>query len=339
MVREPTKTDRGRDMPSIRQVSVFTENRVGALASLLGTFDSTKVRILALAVIQGFDCAIVRFVFNDTDAAAKELAEANYRFTICDLVAVEMPGIKDGLQRISKALLSAEIDKHYGEQDITVVSIINGALLFTADLLRQLSCPVRLDCIRVSSYRNATRPVTDPEVLGALTIDLENRHVLLIDDILDTGKTLSMVVKLIQKMNPSSLKTCVLLDKRGRREVPFDFGKCTMHVSCPLSEPGEPRTGNGECALVSIDADDPGTWDVEDGFGMAAGAEGRVDIDAAAAGRERGEHLAAEHADMGFIAQARRSWGMHGDDVDDVHRRNCSAIAVLKPWSSGSLIC
>lgn len=113
MVRERPRTDRGRDVPSVRQVSVFTENRVGALAALLSTFDSTKVRILALAVIQGFDCAIVRFVFNDTDAAARELAESNYRFTICDLVAVEMPPGSDGLARISKSLLGAEIDIHY----------------------------------------------------------------------------------------------------------------------------------------------------------------------------------------------------------------------------------
>jgi hypothetical protein len=112
-VREKPKTDRGRDVPSVRQVSVFTENRIGALAELLSTFDSKKVHILALAVIQGFDCAIVRFVFNDTDAAAKELVESNYRFTICDLVAVEMPTASDGLQRISKGLLGAEIDIHY----------------------------------------------------------------------------------------------------------------------------------------------------------------------------------------------------------------------------------
>src|ERR1051326_642854 len=109
-VREKPITDRGRDVPSVRQVSVFTENRIGALAELLSTFDGTKVRILALAVIHGFDCAIVRFVFNDTDAAARELSQSNYRFTICDLVAVQMPGMQDGLQRISKALLGAEID-------------------------------------------------------------------------------------------------------------------------------------------------------------------------------------------------------------------------------------
>src|SRR4051812_28453196 len=132
MVRDKVRTDRGRDMPSVRQVSVFTENRIGALASLLATFDSTKVRILALAVIQGFDCAIVRFVFSDTDAASKELAEANYRFTICDLVAVEMPAAANGLQRISKALLSAEIDIHYCYALITSEKI-SGSIVVHVD--------------------------------------------------------------------------------------------------------------------------------------------------------------------------------------------------------------
>lgn len=113
MVREKPKTDRGRDLPSVRQVSVFTENRIGALADLVGVFATTKVRILALAVIQGFDCAIVRFVFNDTDHAARELVDSNYRFTICDLVAVEMPDSPDGFVLITKALLAAEIDIHY----------------------------------------------------------------------------------------------------------------------------------------------------------------------------------------------------------------------------------
>jgi hypothetical protein len=132
MVREPVKTDRGRDVPSIRQISVFTENRVGALAALVSAFDTSKVRILALAVIQGFDCAIVRFVFNDTDAAAKELAESNYRFSICDLVAVEMPHASDGLARISKALLSAEIDIHYCYALITSERI-RGAIVVHVD--------------------------------------------------------------------------------------------------------------------------------------------------------------------------------------------------------------
>jgi len=118
--------------------------------------------------------------------------------------------------------LGAEITAAYGEEEITIVAIINGALLFGADLLRTIRCPIRLDCIRVSSYRNETRSVGKPEIIHSLTIDIANRHVLLLDDILDTGKTLSVVVSLIQKLNPASVKTCVLLDKQGRREVEFE---------------------------------------------------------------------------------------------------------------------
>lgn len=128
---------------------------------------------------------------------------------------------EDRIKRRVSAL-ATEIDKTYAGQEITVIAVINGALLFTADLLRLLSRPVRLDCVRVSSYRNATLSVAEPQLRSSLTIDIENRHVLLIDDILDTGKTLAMVVNLIQALKPASVRTCVLLDKRGRREVPFE---------------------------------------------------------------------------------------------------------------------
>jgi hypoxanthine phosphoribosyltransferase len=117
--------------------------------------------------------------------------------------------------------LGAEITAAYGEEEITVVAVINGALLFTADLLREVHSPIRLDCIRVSSYRNESRSAGRPEIVHSLSLDITNRHVLLIDDILDTGKTLSVVVQLIKKLNPASVRTCVLLDKRGRREVEF----------------------------------------------------------------------------------------------------------------------
>ena len=110
----------------------------------------------------------------------------------------------------------------YGNEEITVVAVINGAILFTADLLRTIDNPIRLDCIRISSYRNDTKSNGKPQVLGNLSLDLANRHVLLIDDILDTGKTLSLIVSMIQKLNPASVRTCVLLDKRGRREVEFE---------------------------------------------------------------------------------------------------------------------
>jgi hypoxanthine phosphoribosyltransferase len=126
--------------------------------------------------------------------------------------------------QISRRLkkLGEEISATYGDEEITVIAIINGALFFTSDLLRQVTSPIRIDCIRVSSYRNETRPVTEPEIFSSLTIDVENRNVLLIDDILDTGRTLSMVYRPLKSRNPASLRTCVLLDKKGRREVKCD---------------------------------------------------------------------------------------------------------------------
>ncbi len=118
--------------------------------------------------------------------------------------------------------LGADISTIYGKEEITVIAIINGAILFTADLLRQIPNAVRLDCLRISSYRNDAKSHGKPKLLNNLTLDITNRHVLLIDDILDTGKTLSLVVDLIKKQHPASVRTCVLLDKIGRREVEFE---------------------------------------------------------------------------------------------------------------------
>jgi len=118
--------------------------------------------------------------------------------------------------------LGRELRKAYGDGEFTIVSIINGAVMFTADLMREIENPVRLDCVRISSYADRTKSVGTPQIVHSLTIDVAKRHVLLIDDILDTGKTISLVSGLVQKLGPASLRTCVLLDKQGRREVPFE---------------------------------------------------------------------------------------------------------------------
>lgn len=118
--------------------------------------------------------------------------------------------------------LAVEIKEVVGDGEFTIVALINGAVMFTADLMREIDNPVRLDCIRVSSYGLKTKSIGTPQVIHSLTLDITDRHVLLIDDILDTGKTLKLVSDLITELKPRSLKTCVLLDKKGRREVPFD---------------------------------------------------------------------------------------------------------------------
>ena len=124
------------------------------------------------------------------------------------------------LKRVKQ--LGGDLKRLYGDQEITVVAIMNGALLFTADLLRTIDNPVRLDCIRTTSYGAATESQGTPKLIHGLTLDMTGRHVLLVDDILDTGKTLKLISDMIRGLRPASLRVCVLLDKKGRRQVPFE---------------------------------------------------------------------------------------------------------------------
>lgn len=134
-----------------------------------------------------------------------------------DTILVDQAAIKARL-----AELGDEINRAYEGRDLAVIAIINGAIIFVADLIRELNIPLQLDCIRVSSYRDEMRPMQEPEIIDKVRLDLEGIDVLLIDDILDTGKTLARVCEIFKKMKPASLKTCVLLDKQTTRSVDFE---------------------------------------------------------------------------------------------------------------------
>ena len=118
--------------------------------------------------------------------------------------------------------LGTRLNQDYANKDLMVVAIVNGALIFAADLLRQLSSPLRLDCLRASSYHDGTKAVHEPRIVDQMKLDVRNQHVLLVDDILDTGKTLAAVAGLIKGKGAASVRTCVLLDKKARRMVPFE---------------------------------------------------------------------------------------------------------------------
>ena len=120
------------------------------------------------------------------------------------------------------AALAGQINADYANKDLMVVAIVNGALIFAADLLRQLSSPLRLDCLRASSYHDGTKASMEPRIVDQMKLDVRGQHVLLVDDILDTGKTLAAVAGLIKAKGAASVKTCVLLDKKARRMVPFE---------------------------------------------------------------------------------------------------------------------
>ena len=120
------------------------------------------------------------------------------------------------------AALAEEINRAYRGRDLTVIAIVNGAIVFTADLLRRLRSPLRLDCIRAASYHAGTAAVGKPVIIDNLKLDLAGRDVLLVDDILDTGNTLSAVRQLLLAKGAATVRTCVLLDKKARRVVPFE---------------------------------------------------------------------------------------------------------------------
>lgn len=134
-----------------------------------------------------------------------------------DKIIVEESAIKERLIQLGQ-----EITNAYEGKEVAVIAIINGAIIFVADLIRQLNIPIQLDCIRVSSYRDEATPVQAPEIIDKIRLNLEGVHVLLIDDILDTGNTLSRVSDIISSLKPTSLKTCVLLDKHTKRSVDFE---------------------------------------------------------------------------------------------------------------------
>ena len=118
--------------------------------------------------------------------------------------------------------LAEQLNTEYADKDMMVVAIVNGALIFTADLLRGLRSPLRLDCLRASSYHDGTKASMEPRIVDQMKLDVRGHNVLLVDDILDTGKTLAAVAGLIKAKGAATVKTCVLLDKKARRAVPFE---------------------------------------------------------------------------------------------------------------------
>ena len=117
--------------------------------------------------------------------------------------------------------LAARIQRDYRGQDLVIVALLNGTVLFLADLIRHLTLPLRLDFIGVSSYGAGT---TSGQLVFTkeLRVDVKGRHVLVVDDILDTGRTMSRVIGKLQALGPRSIKTCVFLEKKARRKVELE---------------------------------------------------------------------------------------------------------------------
>ena len=120
--------------------------------------------------------------------------------------------LNDGVQKLADSINAA-----YGDQPLTVIGVLTGSIVLLADVIRKLEMPLRVGVVQTSSYSGTER--------GALTInaemmlDITNRDVLLVDDIFDTGHTLTEVIGLMNEMGPASVKSAVMLLKTGKQEV------------------------------------------------------------------------------------------------------------------------
>ena len=121
------------------------------------------------------------------------------------------------------AALGAEITQDYADHAPLLVGVLKGAFLFMADLARQIDLPVEFDFMAVSSYGNATRSSGVVRIVKDLDLDLTGRHVLIVEDIIDSGLTLAYLRKNLLARNPASVEVCALLVRDGLQKTELDL--------------------------------------------------------------------------------------------------------------------
>jgi len=119
------------------------------------------------------------------------------------------------------AELGDAISQDYGDEPVLMIAVLRGAAIFVADLARQVSSPVEIDFMAVSSYGSSTKSSGVVRIIKDLDETIEGRHVLVVEDILDTGLTLKYLLKNLASRQPASLEVCTLLSKVGKQRVPI----------------------------------------------------------------------------------------------------------------------
>ena len=120
------------------------------------------------------------------------------------------------------AELAARVDADYKDKNVLLVGVLKGAIMAMADLTRAMQIHIEMDWMAVSSYGSGTKSSGVVRILKDLDRDITGRHVLIVEDIVDTGHTLSQVQKILLTRSPKSLSICTLLNKPSRREVDVD---------------------------------------------------------------------------------------------------------------------
>jgi hypoxanthine phosphoribosyltransferase len=127
--------------------------------------------------------------------------------------------------------IAAQIVADYQERDLTVIAVLNGSLIFMADLLRRIPLPLKLDCLSVASYHGGTS-TSGEVVFNQLALpDVAGRHILILDDILDSGVTLAAIGEKLRAARPLSVRLCVLLRKQKTRLRPVEADYVGFDIS------------------------------------------------------------------------------------------------------------
>ena len=126
--------------------------------------------------------------------------------------------------------IAAQIEKDYEGKEIMLISVLRGSFVFMADLCRRIDLPCTLDFMSVSSYGKGTSSSGQVQITKDLSSDISGKHIIVVEDILDSGNTLSYLLKLLEQRNPPSIRLCTLLDKPDRRvkEVKVHYSGFTI---------------------------------------------------------------------------------------------------------------
>lgn len=135
---------------------------------------------------------------------------------IVDRIIISEEDIQRRVRELGKA-----ISQDYAGKEITLLCVLKGGLMFLCDLAKHITVPVAYDFMSVSSYGDATESSGVVRIVKDLEESIEGKHILIVEDIIDTGLTLSYLYQLLQSRNPATLKTAVLLDKPERRRTDF----------------------------------------------------------------------------------------------------------------------
>jgi hypoxanthine phosphoribosyltransferase len=138
---------------------------------------------------------------------------------------------KEAIEERVKSMAERIVSETRGKE-LLAVGILNGAVFFLSDLVRFMpqELDVKIDFMSISSYGASTKSSGVVRILKDLGSGIEGRHVLIVEDIVDTGLTLSYLLEVMRTRQPASLRTCVLLDKSERREVPVDVDYCGFTI-------------------------------------------------------------------------------------------------------------